>query len=301
VQLPHIFFGLFVLVPVLVGCGSNQAASQADASSGAGDSGSGDGHTAVVGDGGGGDAGVGSETGVAAGDSGSSGGVVYEGGVVPPDSGLPPLPPLSHVQATVRASSARITFDPYPGAVDYRVYVMPQASDIEVNPDGTFADVRNGLYRCAGRRAAPYVFIDGDNGPASNPLDPSEGVQTIVDGTQCDTTNDQCQQGYTATVAATYARSLGEATLGYAFEDSTPGTVPVYAVGDPHPYADAYGGGQRAPQTRSKLYVLDNTSYLAQGWRDDGVVFYAPDSATSTACGGRAHQLRLRDQRFLGT
>jgi hypothetical protein len=238
------------------------------------------------------------------GSPGDTGMIFDGGGGVPPDAGLPPLPPLTHVSAIVRANDARVTFDPYPGAVDYRVYVLPQASDVNKNPDGTFASIHNGTYRCAGVRAAPAITVDADNGPSapSSPIEqtvyPVQNVftQTIVDGTQCDATTDQCMPGYQATVAVTYTRSMAEATLGYAFADPVAGTVPVYAVGDPHPWADAYGGGVRTTETRSKLYVLDRTSYLAQGFRDDGVAFYAPSSATSSACGsGGAAQVVAQD------
>jgi hypothetical protein len=196
-------------------------------------------------------------------------GTTYEGGAAPPDSGLPPLPPLSHVQALVRGNSARITFDPYPNAKDYRVYVMPQASDVLVDGNGNMVGVQNGTYRCAGERAAPEIIVDNDQGPGPQPVPQDVFTNTYVNGVQ---------------VGSSYARTTADATLGYAFEDPTPGTVPVYAVGDPGMYADNYLYGVREPQTRSKLYVLDKSTYLAQGWRDDGVVFYAPSDASSEAC-----------------
>lgn len=202
---------------------------------------------------------------------------------MPDDAGLPELPELSHVTALVRGNSARISFDPYPGAVDYRVYALPQSSDVILNADGSFAGIDGGTYRCAGYLASPDPEVDGDQGPSSNPIPDSINISTQVGPSQCQA-GDQCDTNFSPQVDG-YARSMAEATLGYAFEDPTPGTIPIYAVGDPAPYADNYGVGARTVQTRSKLYVTDNSTYLASGWRDDGVVFYAPDSATSTACG----------------
>jgi hypothetical protein len=195
--------------------------------------------------------------------------VVYEGGVLPPDSGLPPLPSLSHVQALVRGNSARITFDPYPDATDYRVYVLPQPGDVLLDASGAMVGVRNATYRCAGVRAAPEIIVDGDQGPGGA-VPQDVFTNTLVSGQ----------------VGSSYTRTTADATLGYAFEDPAPGTAAVHAVGDPGIYADNYMYGVREPYTRSKLYVLDASTYLAKGWRDDGVAFYVPDTATSAACGG---------------
>ncbi len=230
------------------------------------------------------------------GTAGGHPGTATPGGSVPSGSGLPALPELSHVSALVRGHSARVTFDPYPGAVDYRVYVMPQASDVMTNADGSFAGVNNGTYRCAGYRVSADAEVDGDQGPSANPVPGSLGIATKVGGTSC-SAPDQCDTQFSEQVA-NYTRPADEATLGYAFEDPVAGAIPVYAVGDPGPYADIYGGGVRPQQTRSKLYVTDNTSYLKSGWRDDGIAFYVPDSATSAACGAGGAPVQVVTQDY---
>jgi hypothetical protein len=196
-------------------------------------------------------------------------GTTMTGGALPPDTGLPDLPLMSHVVADVHGNSATISFDPVPGAVDYRVYVLPQKSDIRLASDGSLDGVNNATYRCAGFRAAPTVPVDQDQGPASNPVPNWIATSTCVD--------QENVQGFERTTA--------NDTIGYAFEDAQPGTVPIYAIGDPASMADNYGYGIREQQTRSKLYVQDNSSYLATGWRDDGIAFYALTSPASTACG----------------
>jgi hypothetical protein len=195
-----------------------------------------------------------------------------DGTAVPPSLGLPAI---NHVHATINGNSARITFDPVAGAVDYRVYVAPQTSAIHTTSSGGLDYIDNQMYRCAGQRAANPVNIDGNAGPPAN-----GDTQTVPDWVAVITHVDKQQVWY-------YTRSLAEATMGYAFADPVEGTVPVYAVGEPSSWADNYGYGIREPQTRAKLYVTDNTKYLEQGWRDDGVAFYAP-SASSTACGNGA-------------
>jgi hypothetical protein len=191
------------------------------------------------------------------------------GGALPPNTGLPDLPLMTHVQALVQGNSASITFDPVSGAKDYRVYLLPQTSDVRLNADGSLAGVTNAVYRCAGLRAAPTIWVDEDQGPPSNPIPNWVAVNSLVDKEDV--------QGF--------RRALANATIGYGFEDPVPGTVAIYGVGDPSASADNYGYGIREMQTRTKMYVQDNTTYLAKGWRDDGVVFYALSSASSTACG----------------
>jgi hypothetical protein len=199
-------------------------------------------------------------------------GTTNTGGALPPDTGLPDLPVMSHVVAEVHGNSTTISFDPVPGAVDYRVYPLPQKSDIRLASDGSLDGINNATYRCAGLRAAPTVPVDQDQGPAANPVPNWIATNTYVD--------QESVQGF--------ERTTSNDTIGYAFEDPQPGTVPVYAVGDPASTSDNYGYGIREQQTRSKLYVQDNSTYLATGWRDDGVAFYALTSPSSTACGSGA-------------
>jgi hypothetical protein len=196
------------------------------------------------------------------------------GGEVPPGTGLPPLPLLTRTKARMSGNTATLSFEPLAAAKDYRVYVLPDKASIRLGSDGTFDGIDNGTYRCAGQRAAPRIWVDKAQGPASNPVPDWIATRTLVDGQEV--------EGYT--------RSLSEATLGYAFQDPQDGTVPIYAMGDPSAMADNYQYGVRETQTRAKAYVgaADRTALLAQGFRDDGVAFYAPASASSTACGGAA-------------
>src|SRR4051794_7130771 len=55
--------------------------------------------------------------------------------------GLPDLPGLGHVKAVVHGNSAEISFDPFPGAVDYRVYVQPDPSAVRLTAEGAFEGV----------------------------------------------------------------------------------------------------------------------------------------------------------------
>jgi hypothetical protein len=218
--------------------------------------------------------------------SGSSGGplmsgTTVDGGVAAIPAGLPTVPAMTHVAALVRGNSARITFDPVPGAVDYRVYAAPAASAIHLTSSGALDYIDQATYRCAGYRSVDPIEVDNNDGPSGNQYPNWLAVQTQVDNQN----------------VAGYTRTLADATLGYAYQDSTADTVAVYAVGDPSSQADNYAYGMREIQTRGKLYVTDNTSYLAKGWRDDGVAFYAPGSASSTACGGSA-PIQVLTQQF---
>ncbi|MGH7268802.1 MAG: hypothetical protein ACREJ3_00085, partial [Polyangiaceae bacterium] len=49
---------------------------------------------------------------------------------------LPPLPALTNVTATERDDSVGIDFDPVDGAIDYRVYPLPNDKDVTTNSDG---------------------------------------------------------------------------------------------------------------------------------------------------------------------
>jgi hypothetical protein len=196
-------------------------------------------------------------------------GTIDMGGPVPDSAGLPSLPLMTHVVATVHGNSAAITFDAVAGAKDYRVYVLPQKSDIRLAQDGSLDGINNATYRCAGDRASPGIWVDSNHAGFGMAVPDWVAVTTYVDN--------ETVEGY--------KRTLAGATMGYGFADPTSGAVPIYAVGDPAATADNYGTGIREQQTRAKLYVQDNGTYLAKAWRDDGIAFYAPSSATSTACG----------------
>ena len=46
---------------------------------------------------------------------------------------------MTHVQAVVAGNSATISFDPVPGATDYRVYVLPQKTAVQLAQEGSLA------------------------------------------------------------------------------------------------------------------------------------------------------------------
>lgn len=178
-------------------------------------------------------------------------------------NGLPPLPPLTNVIATVREDSAGIDFDPFDGAVDYRVYVLPDASDVTVNADGSLA-IKNAVYRCAGMRQT-YDLPNGVNVPASG----CPGYKYT--GPLAFGPNQQCP--WPATISS-------NPTLGYVSVLPDTGLVPVFAIGV-HPTAPEVGWRE----TRPKIYTTDATeraSLIAQGGRDDGIAFYAPAAAGAT-------------------
>src|SRR5271155_5179469 len=97
--------------------------------------------------------------GAGAGSDGGAGGgydgAVLDGGLLYPTVGqldaapptnLPPLPKLTNVTATEREDSVGIDFDPVDTAVDYRVYPLPNDSDVTTNADGSVT-VKNAVYR----------------------------------------------------------------------------------------------------------------------------------------------------------
>jgi hypothetical protein len=190
-----------------------------------------------------------------------------------PSTTLPPLPALSNVVAVENDDSASITFDPVVGALDYRVYPLPNNSDINVGSDGAIT-VKNAIYRCAGNRESPAPNIDGTPNEASA----GDYITTQVDN---------------QTVGG-YLRTLADATLGYVYTQPGPGLVPVYALGESDPNADDECYFARWTASRTKNYTTsqtERTSLLANFARDDGIAFYVPAKADSTTT-----QIYLDDQ-----
>src|SRR5689334_22979373 len=70
------------------------------------------------------------------GDVGGDVGTVVGGPATPPATALPPLPTLTNVVTRTTGDSVRISFDPFDGAADYRVYVLPADGDIDAAADG---------------------------------------------------------------------------------------------------------------------------------------------------------------------
>lgn len=184
---------------------------------------------------------------------------------------LPPLPPLQGVEGTIAGDSVKVRFSPIDGAKDYRIYALPADQDISVTGDG-HVRVKNGLYRCAGARMAPAPVVDGVSSA-------SAWIRTLVDGQDVD--------GYT--------RSLAEATLGYVYETPGQGRVPVYALGDPAPDADSDCYYARWNESRVKKYTTsdaERATAIAQGWRDDGIAFYAPTQGVTVSSSVGADKTR---------
>lgn len=179
----------------------------------------------------------------------------------PPSTTLPPLPTLTNVVATQNDDSASVTFDPFPGALDYRIYPLPSNDDITVDADGQVT-VRNAIYRCAGDRESPFPNIEDGGSPGSWVT--TEVVNDTIGG---------------------YLRTMADATLGYVYTAPGPGLVPVYTLGESDAYADDGCYFARWEQSRSKMYTTSQTEQaqmLADYARDDGVAFYVPAAADST-------------------
>jgi hypothetical protein len=177
----------------------------------------------------------------------------------PAGTNLAPLPRMVNVAASAIGDSVNITFSPIDGAVDYRVYVLPDNADISNGANGQFS-VKNATYRCAGNRQAPAATLDGAEQVQSG------AIKTLVDG--------QAVEGVT--------RSLADAQLGFVYQEPGADRVPVYALGDNDGIADSTCYFMRWGASRVKKYVTstdERDALLKKGFRDDGIAFYAPASA----------------------
>lgn len=183
-----------------------------------------------------------------------------------PETTLPTRVPLTRVVATLREDSVGIDFDPVDDAVDYRVYVLPANEDVEVAGDETVT-VKNAVYRCAGLRQA-YDLENNQNA----------GDASLV--------TDHYPYNWKAEIPA-------EPTLGHVYVEPGDDRIAVYAVAGDQGMLE---GGWR--ESRSKIYTTDSLTrdaLLAEGWRDDGIVFYAvatASDATRTVYGSRTNDRR---------
>lgn len=178
-----------------------------------------------------------------------------------PITSLPTVATMTNVQLSMNGGRATITFDAVDDARDYRVYALPSNDNIQLGSDGSVI-IPNAIYRCSGTYHTPAVKRDDEN------------VQ---------------EYGLTTRVASSvngYTRTLAEATLGYVYTtaDAAPDLTPVYALGNPDIEADdeyMY----RYQASRDKKYTASATEYaslVAAGWRDDGIVFYVPKTASAS-------------------
>ena len=168
-----------------------------------------------------------------------------------PSTRLPPLPALTNVVAVQREDSAGIEFDPVEGAVDYRVYPLPADGDVSVGADGSVR-VANAIYRCAGLRQTFDL---------ANSLDARDRGLVV------------------ASQSTWHDEVPANPVLGYVFVTAAGDRSPVYALAG-HPTDDEVGWRE----TRLKIYTTDTTKrrdLLNRGWRDDGIVFYAPSTASA--------------------
>lgn len=186
----------------------------------------------------------------------------------PPDTDLPPLPELAHVKVRMVGDAANISFDPWDGAQDYRVYPLPPDDAIDVHEDGSVV-ITDAIYRCAGDREGLYFLQDI--------VSPEDGW------------NDNAAGGVTILHHAVegYMRNDDDAQLGFVYTVEGDGRVPVFVLGDPDPAGE--GGpdcGRPAfASGRPKLYTTDESvrdEKIAAGWRDDGIAFYVPAAASDT-------------------
>jgi hypothetical protein len=170
---------------------------------------------------------------------------------------------MVNVKADVVDDSVQISFDPIDGAVDYRVYVLPDDDAIHVESNGVVS-IDDALYRCGGNRMARVANLDGAESL------PGGAITTLVDNQE----------------VAGFTRSLDDATLGYVYATPAEGRVPVYALGDPAGDADNDCFFMRWHESRVKKYTTSQAvreAALDARFRDDGIVFYVPeDDAPNT-------------------
>ncbi len=191
------------------------------------------------------------------------------------DTKLPSLPELTNLRVRVVGDAANLSFDPFDGAVDYRIYALPPDDAIDVAADGSIV-VDHAIYRCAGRREALYMLEDVVN-PDPGWNDNAAGGATIL-----------------ARDVAGFVRSEADAELGHVYLEEGEARVPVFALGDPDPEREGTAGCGRPvfAASRTKHYTTDadeRDQLLAARWRDDGIAFWvpaAPDAGTRTVYEG---------------
>jgi hypothetical protein len=187
------------------------------------------------------------------------------------------LPELTNVQSAVRADNATVTFDPVDGAVDYRIYPVSTGADAGI-------PTTNVIYRCAGKREAFPVALDGET-DFNSAFAVHSRVNSAVLGV---------------------SRTTADATLGYVWPTAGDGRVAVYSVGDPSASGDTNCFFHRFDESRIKLYTTDaaaRATLISQGWRDFGIAFYAVASGTGTVQVDMAQNAAISSDRlyFLDT
>lgn len=164
---------------------------------------------------------------------------------------FPELPELENVAVEMRGDTAFVTFADVDGAVDYRVTALNDADRVRVNAEGRVI-VDDAVYRCAGNRQ-------------------------IVTRARGDSTR--------ADIAGLYTRDGAEAVLGHVFLVPGEGRVAVRRLADPRPDPGVGAGVPSVAESRAARYVPEGIlveTLLAEGYRDDGVAFFAPTAANVT-------------------
>ncbi len=184
------------------------------------------------------------------------GGGSVDGSGIP--TALKGLPELRVESVRSFSDGAAIQLAHHLGAKDYRVYVLPQASDIKLDGAGKLAGIQGATYRCAGQNFLPK------NGLNDTIIHPEIQVHTL--GTW---------------ELQSHKRTPSDETLGYLALEPSDGLVPVYALSRPAQSLGCYSG--TSDEARGKVYTTDLTRRLdliqAHAYRDDGVLGYAPASA----------------------
>jgi hypothetical protein len=171
------------------------------------------------------------------------------------EGGLPELPVVQNLKIKMLGTTAVVSFEPVPGARDYRIYPLPDPADVLLGEDGEVV-IPGAIYRCAGDRPATRRADD-----QNAHYDASLTTEERIHG---------------------YVRPEGSELLGYVYVTPGPGRAPVYRVTDPN-----RKGGYIWPNLASwdqhyhgGFYTSDSeerTDMIAAGHIDSGVAFYAPN------------------------
>jgi hypothetical protein len=255
---------LGLLISVVAGCSKSPSSSSDN--TGGSDGGSNSGHTGSSGNGSsaGGDSPTAGSGPISNAGSNTTGfpddGGIYVGATGDVTTKLPALPAIGNVVARLNDDSTSITFDPFEGALDYRVYELPADSDLSTKADGHI-EIKNGTYRCAGNRETAVPTVD-----AQDPIK-SDAQHTQVDNQ----------------MVGMFNRKLADATLGYVYTAPGDGLVPVYVLGESDPNADTTCYFARWAASRVKKYTTskdERDELIKKDYaRDDGIAFYVPATA----------------------
>jgi hypothetical protein len=184
---------------------------------------------------------------------------------------LPELPRIENLVPTVRGDTVTVTFEAVVDALDYRIYPLPAEGDVLVGADGEVV-VKNAIYRCSG--AQPRADRRTNEFKNLFPFSLEGDLK-----------------GYTRTEA--------ESVLGHVFLTPGPDRTPVYRVANPNRvggYAWEYGAppGKEYNGADYVASEAERDALLAQGYRDDGIAFYAPVDGTVTV-----HRREFEDNRLI--